>query len=251
MAKDQKKRGRGNWLVTYSDFMTLMLVFFVVFYSMTDGIEDSQLSAVVRSFQGGEGVLNESSVIPAGSVAERLKKREERWEQLNEYVDEQNLKDQVQLDLMPQGNRIILKESLTFSSGASTLKEQSRGLLEEITYLFDENIEEIEIQGHTDNKPIRSARYRSNWDLGAERAISVLRFLVANTNIPPERFKACSLGEFRPLASNETDEGRRANRRVEILIRYRDDGSRGRGPAGTGEGPGGSSFETLQDSDIN
>ncbi|MGM0587460.1 MAG: OmpA/MotB family protein [Bacteroidota bacterium] len=222
MANNSNNNNNSNtWLVTFSDFMTLMLVFFVVFYSMTDGIEDSKLTAILNTFQGGRGVLNESSVIPAGSLAERVRQREQRWENLNDYIDEQNLQDQVQLDLMPQGNRIILKESLTFGSGAATLREQSKSVLQEITYLFDQDVAEIEVQGHTDNQPIRSGRYRSNWDLGAERAISVLQFLVANTDIPPEKFKASSVGEFRPLATNETDEGRRANRRVEVLIRYR------------------------------
>jgi chemotaxis protein MotB len=219
MARNNKSNS-NTWLITFSDFMTLMLVFFVVFYSMTDGIEDSKLNAIVSPFQGGQGVLDESSVIPAGSLAERLRQREQRWENLNDYINEENLKDQVQLDLMPQGNRIILKESLTFRSGQSTLLEQSEDVLKEITYLFDKDVAEIEVQGNTDNRPIRSGRYRSNWDLGAARAISVLQFLIANTDIPPEKFKASSVAEYRPLASNETVEGRRANRRVEVLIRY-------------------------------
>lgn len=223
MSKRKQNKSSNTWLVTFSDFMTLMLVFFVVFYSMTDGIEQSKLSAIVRPFKGGQGVLKESSVIPAGSLAERMRQREQRWNDLNDYIDQQDLKDQVQLDLMPQGNRIILKESLTFRSGQSTLLEQSEDVLKEITYLFDQDVAEIEVQGHTDNRPIRSGRYRSNWDLGAARAISVLQFLVANTDIPPEKFKASTVAEFRPLANNETDAGRRANRRVEVLIRYQQD----------------------------
>ena len=224
----QRSDKSTNWLVTYSDFITLLLVFFVVFYSLTEGIEKSKLSAIVTHFKGGEGILNESSVIPAGSLAERLRKREQRWEDLSNYIESQGLKDQVQLDLMPEGSRIILKESLTFNSGQAQLLAQSRDVLREITYLFDDNIEVIEVQGHTDNRPIRSSRYSSNWELGAERAISVLQFLMANTTLPPEKFKASTVGEFRPLASNESAEGRRANRRVEILIRYQQ-------PEGDGE----------------
>lgn len=218
-----------NWLVTYSDFITLMLVFFVIFYSMTEGIEQSRLSAILTQFDGGEGVLNESSVIPVKDLAERYGKRSKRWEELSEYIEEQDLADQVQIDLMPEGNRIILKESLTFRSGQADLLDQSKNLLKEITYLFDQQVNLIEVQGHTDDRPIRNSVVGTNWHLGASRAISVLQFLVANTNLPPEKFKASSLGEFRPLASNETEEGRRANRRVEILISY----TEGNGSANT------------------
>jgi chemotaxis protein MotB len=209
-----------SWLVTYSDFITLLLVFFVVFYAVTPDVDESKLKTLLSEFQGGEGVLTESSVIPAESVVDR-RKRAERWEGLSRYIEQNQLSDQVQVDLMPAGNRIILKESLTFTSGDARLLDASASVLREITFLFDDSISEIEVQGHTDNIPVRSSRYRSNWDLGAERAISVLLFLMENTNLEPERFKVSSLGEYRPIASNESDAGRRANRRVEILIRYK------------------------------
>ena len=208
-----------SWLVTYSDFITLLLVFFVVFYAITPGVEESKLKAIKAVFDGGEGILNESSVIPIESLADRVS-RSKRWEDLNSYIASNNLSDQVQIDLTSQGNRIILKESLTFTSGDFRLLEKSSSILRQITYLFDESISQVEVQGHTDNIPVRSSRVRSNWDLGSERAISVLLFLMENTNLPPERFKASSLGEFEPIASNEDAAGRALNRRVEILIRY-------------------------------
>lgn len=195
-------------------------MFFVVFYAITPGVEESKLKAIQSAFEGGEGILNESSVIPIDALAEKLK-RSERWEALNTYIQENNLGDQVQLDLMETGNRIILKESLTFLSGDYNLLDKSKNILREITYLFDDTIAEVEVQGHTDNVPIKTSRYRSNWDLGAERAISVLLFLIENTNLPPSTFKASSLGEYHPIASNEDASGRALNRRVEILIRYK------------------------------
>lgn len=210
-----------RWLITYSDFMTLLLTFFVVFYASTEGINDAELSAIIIPFKGGEGVLNETSVIPAKDLAKRFKRAEE-WERLSRYIDEQGLGDEVVLDLLETGNRIILRESLTFQSGQAQLLKQSEEVLKEISYLFDDNVSSVEVQGHTDNIPIRRSDRLSNWGLGAERAISVLRFLVENTNLPPEKFKATSLGEFHPIASNDTPQGRRENRRVEILIRYSD-----------------------------
>lgn len=210
-----------NWLITYSDFITLLLIFFIVLYTLTPGIEMSKLNMIISNFQGGEGVLTESSMLPPESLVAQMR-RSERWEELGSYIHERQLSDQVQIDLMPEGSRIILREALTFGSGSSQLLESSAGVLNEISYLFDSDVTEIEVQGHTDNIPIASGAFRSNWELGAERAASVVRYLIDNTNIPPERFKASSHGEFRPLASNETDAGRRANRRVEIYIRYND-----------------------------
>lgn len=217
------KRGNDStrWLITYSDFVTLLLTFFVIFYASTEGISDSDLNAIISPFKGGEGVLLETSAIPAKDLAKRFR-RAERWEKFSQYIKDAGLGEEVVLDLFETGNRIILKESLTFSSGQSNLLTRSESVMKEITFLFDDSVSEIEIQGHTDNVPIRNAGYRSNWELGSERAISVLRFLVENTNIDPSVFKASSVGEFRPVATNETDEGRRLNRRVEILIRYKD-----------------------------
>ena len=210
--------GNTTWLITYSDFITLLLVFFVVFYSLTPGIASSKLQTIISAFKGGEGVLNESSVIPVASLADR-RTRERMWTDLNNSFRNRGI-DGIQIDLTEEGNRIILRESLTFRSGDAQLLQQSEGILQEIAYLLDDNVAEVEVQGHTDNIPVRNSAFFSNWSLGANRAISVLRFLVENTNLPAERFKASSRGEFDPIASNDTNEGRIQNRRVEILVRY-------------------------------
>lgn len=217
------KRNFNNteWLTTYSDFITLLLTFFIVMYAATDGISTSDMNAIISPFKGGEGVLDETSVIPANDVARRFK-RAERWERFSSFLKDKGLDGVVGLELMPNGNRIVLKESLTFNSGDSQLLEGSKSVLKEITFLFDDAVGEIEVQGHTDNIPIRNARAKTNWNLGSERAISVLRFLVENTNLPPGLFKASTQGEFKPVAANDTDEGRKLNRRVEILIKYKD-----------------------------
>lgn len=217
------KRNFNNteWLITYSDFVTLLLTFFIVMYAATEGISTSDMNAIISPFKGGEGVLDETSIIPANDLAKRFK-RAERWERFSSFLKEKGLADVVGLELMAQGNRIVLKESLTFNSGEADLLSGSKDVLKEITFLFDSSVGEIEVVGHTDNIPIRNARSKTNWNLGSERAIAVLRFLIENTNLPPQIFKASTAAEFQPVATNDTDEGRRQNRRVEILIRYKD-----------------------------
>ncbi len=209
----------GNWLITYSDFITLLLIFFIVLYALTPGIDESVLNSIISPFKGGTGVLKESTMIPPERLPERMR-MEEEWEDLSEYIEEREIEDEVQIDLMEEGSRIILRESLTFESGAADLIEGGEDVLDEITYLFDESVSEVEVQGHTDDVPIVTPAYDSNWELGADRAASVARRLIEVTNLPAERFKVASHGEHRPVATNDTEQGRRANRRVEIYVRY-------------------------------
>lgn len=213
----------GNWLITYSDFITLLLIFFIVLYVLTPDVDKTVLRSILSPFKGGTGILTESTMIPPDQLPDR-RRMEEEWQEFSEYIEEQGLQDEVQIDLMEEGNRIILRESLTFQSGRADLMEAGQAVLEQITYLFDQSVSEIEVQGHTDNVPVAAhADIESNWELGSDRAASVARYLMNITDVPPERFKIASHGEYRPVATNQTEEGRRANRRVEIYVRYNDD----------------------------
>ncbi|MDG5766741.1 flagellar motor protein MotB [Balneolales bacterium ANBcel1] len=215
--------------MTYSDMVTLLLVFFVVLYMLTPGVDLDTLQDFLQRFQGGKGVMKQQeSVMNQSSIQiednRRLREqRLERWQALLDYIEERQLEDHFEIDLIPEGIRITLSESVTFNSGSSDLLPEARNILSEIAVLFSEDIYEIEVQGHTDNVPLRqSAYYRSNWDLGASRSISVVRFIKETSGLPPDHFKASSYGEYRPVDTNTTPEGRRANRRVEIYVRYDD-----------------------------
>ena len=214
--------------MTYSDMVTLLLVFFVVLYMLTPGIDMDVFKEFLQRFQGGTGVLNQQETIMEQTAQEReeelRQQRLERWQSLIDFIEDRQLEEFMEIDLIPEGIKITLSESVTFNSGSSELLPQARNILSEIAELFDDAIYETEVQGHTDDVPLReTAYYRSNWDLGASRSISVVRFIKELSQLPAERFKASSYGEYRPVTTNDTPEGRSANRRVEIYVRY-DDG---------------------------
>ncbi len=213
--------------MTYSDMVTLLLVFFVVLYMLTPGVDMDTLQQFLRRFQGGMGVLQQQQTVIDRLSLDRKdelkEQRLERWQALVDFIEDRQLDEFFEIDLIPEGIRITLSESVTFNSGSSDLLPQAQNILTEIAELFSDDIYETEVQGHTDDVPLReSAYYRTNWDLGAARAISVVRFIKNISELPPERFKASSYGEYRPIATNDTPIGRRANRRVEIYVRYDD-----------------------------
>ncbi len=227
----RSKKDTGNWLITYSDMVTLLLVFFVVLYMLTPGVDMETLQQFLERFRGATGVLQQEQTTierptsPDGRDEEDLRQeRLERWQALVDFIEDRQLDEFFEIDLIPEGIRITLSESVTFDSGSSVLLPQARMILGEIAELFSDDIYETEVQGHTDNVPLReTAYYRSNWDLGASRAISVVRFIKDISDLPPERFKASSYGEYHPIAANETPSGRQTNRRVEIYVRYDDE----------------------------
>jgi len=214
--------------MTYSDMVTLLLVFFVVLYMLTPGVDMDTLQQFLRRFQGGTGVLQQQHTVVNRMTMDReddlKEQRLERWQALVDFIEDRQLEEYFEIDLIPEGIRITLSESVTFNSGSSDLLPRAQHILTEIGELFSDDIYETEVQGHTDDVPLLpSARYRSNWDLGAARAISVVRFIKGISELPPERFKASSYGEYRPIATNNTAIGRSTNRRVEIYIRYDDE----------------------------
>ncbi|MCC5914332.1 MAG: flagellar motor protein MotB [Balneolaceae bacterium] len=220
----RSKRDTGNWLVTYSDLVTLLLVFFVLLYMLTPGIDDSTFDNFISHFQSSVGVINQSSVVTRQSN-DRTQYRIEvvqRYDTLEDFLKERGLESQVEIENMPEGLKITLSDSLTFNSGSSELLPMAREVLRELAVIFDEEVESTEVQGHTDNVPIaQNSYYRSNWHLGAARSVSVVQFIRDHSTLDPDRYKASSYGEYRPVTTNETPGGRRQNRRVEIYVRYK------------------------------
>jgi chemotaxis protein MotB len=222
----RSKKNSGNWLMTYSDLVTLLLVFFVLLYMLTPGIDDSIFDNFISYFQSSVGVINQSAVVSHTSQDRRDSYRIElvqRWEAVEEIMERYGFSSQVDIEHIPEGVKITLSDSLTFNSGSSDLLPTARLALEEIANVFDDEIEGTEVQGHTDNVPVSPlSYYRSNWHLGAARAVSVVQFIQERSSLEPSRFKATSFGEYKPVADNDTQEGRRNNRRVEIYIRYKE-----------------------------
>ena len=127
---------------------------------------------------------------------------------------------QVKLQLLEKGLVITVVGDVLFDSGKAKVRSGAYPILDKVARVLKEEVPRLNvgIEGHTDNEPIRYSGWKSNWELSTARALSVLHYLVDNQGVSPERVSAIGYGEYRAVASNDTKEGRQANRRVEIII---------------------------------
>ncbi len=127
---------------------------------------------------------------------------------------------QIKLQMMEKGLVITVVGDLLFDSGKAKIRSEAYPLLDKVSSVLKDNMRQfnVGIEGHTDNAPIKHSGWKSNWELSTARALSVLHYLVKDQGISPERLSAIGYGEYRPVDSNETKDGRKQNRRVEIVI---------------------------------
>ena len=234
MARKKKHPEHVNherWLVSYADFITLLFAFFVVMFasSQVDTKKMGQFSdafskAMGESFlmEGGRSLLPDGKPPPpeppgAGGTAEgRLPKE---LMQLAKKLG-QNSDELAGLKILQRRNELVIRlaDSLLFDSGDDTLKEQAVRVVQAIANELRDRKVDVRVEGHTDDVPIRTVRYRSNWDLSTARATAVIAQLNGPGRIAATRLAASGYGEFRPVASNTTPEGRAQNRRVDLVI---------------------------------
>ena len=233
-----------RWLISYSDFVTLLFAFFVVLFASTyrDNQDIRKLAqAIHNGFQtmgaftkdesGNGGVYSTVTVTdddsnreqkdkitvnstPPQSMAEMLALRKE----LEKAMGEEVKKHEVVLQITPEGFVISLKELGFFSSGQASLMPGAGDKIERIAKILGKPGLDIRIEGHSDNQPIHTAQFGSNWDLSAARAMTVLQLLVNDAGFDPGTLSVAGYGEYRPVADNSTPEGRRMNRRVDLVV---------------------------------
>ncbi len=174
------------------------------------------------------------------------KLREEEKRQLQEAMDllQKRLKTeiddkQVRLEMAERGLVITFVAEVLFDSGKAVIRKEAYPILDKVTRVIKDKVydREIGVEGHTDNKPIKLSGWKSNWELSTARATSVLHYLVDNGKLNPRKLSAIGYGEYRPIVSNDTIEGRQKNRRVEIVVIPK--AAKDRAPADTSipEGP--------------
>jgi len=137
-------------------------------------------------------------------------------EQLKQEIDDKS----VRLEMAQKGLAIIFLTEVLFDSGKAEIRPEAFSSLDKIAGVLEQSVEDrnIGIEGHTDNEPIKHSGWKSNWELSTSRATSVLHYLVDKKGISPKRVAAIGYGEYRPVTSNDTLDGKKQNRRVEIVI---------------------------------
>lgn len=247
MLKKRKQRNHEpaenheRWLVSYADFITLLFAFFVVMYavsSINEGkyriLSHSLVSAFKStnssnpSAQASEFTpiqLSQSNQIVAIENSDELNSHKEKKQKKMQnmakdifYALEPLVKDgQVRVTQNSQGITVEINASVLFSPGQAKLAENSSLALQAVAHVIKGHEHEIHVEGHTDNLPIHTESFPSNWELSTARASSVVRLFVEN-GVEANRLTAKGYSENRPIETNETPEGRKRNRRVAVLI---------------------------------
>lgn len=232
----EEEASAERYIVTYADLITLLLAFFIILYAMSDVNED-KVKEVALGLQigfntGTQELINlemgqnpekretatQDEIKMMKAVSENNELREMK-EKIDQKIEEEKLTQEVKTQITKDGLKIVLTDEILFASGSAELKNDFIGVIKTISVIINDVENPVQISGFTDNVPISTPRYPSNWDLSTDRALSVLRYMLThNGDVASSRFSAAGYGEYQPIASNDTEAGKRANRRVEILI---------------------------------
>lgn len=231
MAKREIKT--DGWLATYADTVTLLLTFFVLLYSLST-VDSQKLQQIAAAMQSAFSGKADKSILEFNSssgdvpivgkpqlTVEDAQENEnlEIVEDVLTYIKENDLENDVQIYEDEKGLNIQMKDSVLFDTGKAELRSDSKNVLDKVSDLIGKVDNKIIIEGHTDNLPINKPGMPNNWHLSSDRALSVLDYFLDNNKVlNPKRFSAQGCGEYKPIAPNDTNEGRAKNRRVNIIV---------------------------------
>ena len=239
MSKGRRHKGHEGghenaerWLLTYADLITLLMVFFVVLYSMSsaDSTKWKQISAALQQafnvdvLQGQSATsIDSSPAAPAPPIDNLINDSEvpqvtRLQNKIQAVLDGASQAPDVTVGVDREGVVIRLSGSYLFDSGRAELKPNSLAVLDAVAAEIRPLANDVRVDGHTDSTPIDSPRYPTNWELSTARALAVTRYFNESDGIRADRLMAAGFGEFRPLVPNDTREHRAQNRRVEIHL---------------------------------
>ncbi|MGA3049986.1 MAG: flagellar motor protein MotB [Terracidiphilus sp.] len=250
----EEPENRDRWLVSYSDFITVLFAFFVVLFacSYRDNQEIKKLSQAIHvgfqqlgAFSGGMSsfgvayhnvTLNGSNPpveiqAPTDEKDSSTKKQSddnrseatgvdigELQKQLESAIGKEIRNHEVILRVTPEGFVISLKDLGFFNSGEAALMPGAADKIERIAKVLSQHGLDLRVEGHSDDQPIHTDEFRSNWELSTARATAVLMLLLNDSRIDPRKVSVAGYGQYRPIADNATPEGRQMNRRVDLVV---------------------------------
>lgn len=227
--EEEHKAGAPEWLATYGDMMTLLLVFFVLLFSMSS-IDSEKYKAVVQSLSGSLGVLDSGTTVsleelinnyPSDNPTETPTESEElieMQEEIQKVLEESKLAGQVKLEVNERGLLIRFLENVLFDSGKADLKPQAMEIIDRVSEIVKETTKKVIVEGHTDNIPISTFKFPSNWELSTTRAVNVVKYMIDHNSIAAARLSAAGYADQHPISENSSVEGRKNNRRVDMVI---------------------------------
>ena len=231
--KAHEEEGGEAWLLPYSDLMTLLLAVFIVLFAVSQ-VDQAKAKDMSEAFteemmtqsyiisklneqetqETQETVQNESSTFNESE----LQKLEALKAELDAKLQSEKLTVAVTTNIDKRGLVISFNNAIIFEPGSAVIKKENEGTLLEIANMIRIMDNYIRIEGHTDNIPMNSELFPSNWELSSARAVNVVRLFVNKANASPEKLIAVGYGEYRPIADNATEKGRAKNRRIDIIV---------------------------------
>lgn len=226
--RDRRRHGhhsRDRWLLSYADFITLLFAFFTTMYAIST-VDAGKLSTMAQGLQQafdpneqgrgvnatrGDGVLSDGVSLLSS-------------EQLDaKTVLVRDLADDLasgRLEMSEDGRGLVVSipEASSFPTGSADLSEGAQAAMIRLAGSLQKTANALRIEGHTDDVPIHSARFASNWELSTARATAVVQWLIERGQMPPQRLSAAGYGEYHPRVPNDSAEARGRNRRVDVVI---------------------------------
>jgi chemotaxis protein MotB len=234
--KSSTEKGAPKWMVTFSDLFMLVLVFFILLFSMSQ-IDLVKFKAVAESFKQVNILDYNPSAVPfehptdfsvnteSTNNQDDVSQQEVQQDSLQEllaevqaFLDANDLQDVVIANRTERGIVLVLEEKVLYETAEAKILPIAHPFLDKVGTLLTKIPNLVKIEGHTDDRPISTEKFPSNWELSAARASSVIRYLVAEHDLDPERFIAVGYGDTRPVVQNTSSENYQKNRRVEIVI---------------------------------
>lgn len=234
----KKREAVPRWMMTFADLMSLLFALFVLLLSFADFDKDKFMKnagPINEAFNKSVQDITEtkvqvqrmSSILPQPSSEssrvdlplQEILRKAEILDQLRQGLIKE-LENEL-IEIIERDNEIVVRfpDTTSFSSGGADLKPEASEILNKVGKVIKKTPGKVYISGHTDNVPITTGRFRSNWDLSSERAVSVVHFMIDTVGVDYRRFVAQGFADAQPLASNDTAEDRARNRRVEISLK--------------------------------
>lgn len=226
---------KAGWLTTFNDLVTLLMVFFVLLFTMSS-VDLGKMNEFKYALQSGLGILESGNKVAISvkeaqpiddmshisTQAEGLKKNRgnsHRGDKLDHQIRQLTEADpDIQVTHSHQGTRLSFEDKVLFNFGKAAINPAGYVFLDKIANALGQLPYAVRVEGHTDNVPIQTYRFPSNWELSVARAVNVVKYFAEISKIDPKRLSAVGYGESRPVVKNDTLSNRARNRRVEILL---------------------------------
>ncbi len=224
---EPEDEGSSEWLATFADLSTLLLCFFVLLFSISS-VDNKKFQSIMNEIRFGLGVAvpisrvqGEGEKRGGDAVVDLLPKQKNVASELEQIIKDEKLSNSTVVDLGDDGALLRIGGRVMFDSGSAEINPKAYKTLDKIVDIARNNPDfHIDIKGHTDNLPISGGKFKSNWELSALRATTVLRYMLQK-GLNPERVTATGYADTQPLIPNLTPENRARNRRVEFLFKKR------------------------------